>query len=45
MGLSGTFTTMPLVDLLQWLGESRKTGTLTLVLEFEERYLRLMKVP
>lgn len=31
---------MPLVDLLQWLGESRKTGTLTLVLEFEERYLR-----
>ena len=28
MGLSGTFQTMPLADLLQWLGSARKTGTL-----------------
>lgn len=28
MPLVGTFSTMPLSDLLQWLGESGKTGTL-----------------
>ena len=28
MGLSGTLHTMPLTDLLQWLGSARKTGTL-----------------
>ena len=28
MGLSGTLHTMPLTDLLQWLGSARRTGTL-----------------
>src|SRR5512147_1563412 len=28
MGLSGSFKTMGLADLLQWLGHSQKTGTL-----------------
>jgi hypothetical protein len=40
MGLSGTFATMPFPDVLQWLGESRQSGSLTVVLEFDERYLR-----
>ncbi|HKY33229.1 MAG TPA: DUF4388 domain-containing protein [Candidatus Polarisedimenticolia bacterium] len=28
MGLSGTLSTFPLTDLLQWMGSARKTGTL-----------------
>jgi Domain of unknown function (DUF4388) len=40
MPLSGTFATMPFVDLLQWLGDTRRDGTLAVALEFEERYLR-----
>jgi hypothetical protein len=38
--LSGTFTTMPFADLLQWIGDSRRSGILQVALEFEERYLR-----
>jgi hypothetical protein len=38
--LSGSFATMPFADLLQWLSDSRRSGTLAVVLEFEERYLR-----
>lgn len=30
MALSGTLHTMPLADLLQWLGTARKTGTLSI---------------
>ncbi len=30
MAVSGTLASMPLPDLLQWLGQARKTGTLTL---------------
>lgn len=41
MTLSGTFGTMPFPDLLQWLGEARRSGVLTVALEFEERHLRL----
>ncbi len=41
MSLSGTFGTMPLPDLLQWLGDARRTGILTVALEFEERYLKI----
>jgi hypothetical protein len=40
MPLSGSFATMPLADLLQWLGESRRSGTLSVNLDFEERFLR-----
>jgi hypothetical protein len=40
MPLSGTFTTMPFADLLQWLGDSRRSGTLSVNLDFEERFLR-----
>ena len=40
MPLSGTFTTMPFPDLLQWLSDSRRSGVLTVSLEFEERFLR-----
>jgi hypothetical protein len=41
MSLSGTFATMPLPDLLQWLGDARKSGILTVALEFEERYMKI----
>jgi hypothetical protein len=40
MPLSGTFSTMPLADLLQWIGQARRSGTLAVALEFEERYIR-----
>src|SRR5262249_19984871 len=40
MSLSGTFATMPFAELLQWIGDSRRSGTLAVTLEFEERYLR-----
>jgi hypothetical protein len=40
--LSGTFATMPFADLLQWLSDARRTGTLSVALEFEERYLRFV---
>ena len=40
MPLSGTFSTMPFSDLLQWLGDSRRTGNLTVSREFEERFIR-----
>src|SRR5688572_3395487 len=40
MPLTGTFSTMPFADLLQWLGDSRRSGTLAVALEFEERYIR-----
>src|SRR5436189_1885404 len=41
MSLSGTFSTMPFPDLLQWLFDSRRTGQLSVTLEFEERFLQL----
>lgn len=41
MSLSGTFLTMPFPDLLQWLGDARKSGTLTVALDYEERFFRL----
>jgi hypothetical protein len=31
---------MPFAELLQWLGDSRRSGTLSIALETEERYLR-----
>src|SRR4051794_17480067 len=40
MALSGTFDTMPFADLLQWIGDARRSGTLAVALEVEERYLR-----
>jgi Domain of unknown function (DUF4388) len=40
MPLSGTFSTMPFADLLQWLGDTRRSGTLSVMLDFEERLLR-----
>jgi Domain of unknown function (DUF4388) len=40
MPLTGTFSTMPFADLLQWLGDNRRDGTLAVALDFEERYLR-----
>lgn len=40
MSLSGTFATMPFADLLQWIGDARRSGTLAVTLELEERYLR-----
>lgn len=40
--LSGTFATMPFADLLQWISDSRRSGTLQVALEFEERYLRFV---
>jgi hypothetical protein len=38
--LAGTFATMPFADLLQWISDARRSGTLQVALEFEERYLR-----
>lgn len=38
--LSGTFATMPFADLVQWISDARRSGTLQVALEFEERYLR-----
>jgi hypothetical protein len=40
LALSGDFATMPFADLLQWLGDSRRSGVLAVALDFEERYLR-----
>jgi Domain of unknown function (DUF4388) len=40
--LSGTFATMPFGDLLQWISDARRSGTLQVALEFEERYLRFV---
>jgi hypothetical protein len=40
--LSGTFATMPFADLLQWISDARRSGTLQVALEFEERYLRFL---
>jgi hypothetical protein len=40
--LSGTFSTMPFADLLQWISDARRSGTLQVALEFEERYLRFV---
>jgi len=40
MPIHGTFSTMPFADLLQWLGDNRRDGTLAVALDFEERYLR-----
>ena len=40
--LAGTFATMPFADLLQWISDSRRSGTLQVALEFEERYLRFV---
>jgi hypothetical protein len=31
---------MPFADLLQWIGDSRRSGIMQVALEFEERYLR-----
>jgi hypothetical protein len=41
--LSGTFATMPFADLLQWISDARRSGTLQIALEFEERYLRFVE--
>jgi uncharacterized protein DUF4388 len=41
--LSGTFATMPFADLLQWISDARRSGTLQVALEFEERYLRFVE--
>jgi hypothetical protein len=38
--LTGTFSTMPFADLLQWIGDSRRSGIMQVALEFEERYIR-----
>jgi hypothetical protein len=40
--LSGTFATMPFADLLQWISDARRSGTLQVNLEFEDRYLRFV---
>ena len=40
--LLGTFATMPFADLLQWISDARRSGTLQVALEFEERYLRFV---
>src|SRR4051812_31208112 len=40
--LTGTFATMPFADLVQWIGDARRSGTLSVALEFEERYLRFV---
>ncbi len=41
--LSGTFDTMPFADLLQWIGDARRSGTLTILLDLEERYFRFIE--
>ncbi len=41
VSLSGTFDTMPFPDLMQWLGDTGRSGMLTVTLEFEERYLHI----
>ena len=38
MPLSGTFATMPFGDLLQWLGDARRSGTLSVALDFDELF-------
>src|SRR5205823_1146153 len=40
MPLSGTFSTMPFPDLLQWISDARRAGQLSVTLEFEERLLQ-----
>ncbi len=39
MALSGTFDTMQLADLLQWIQSSQKSGVLTLSIDIEDTYL------
>jgi len=41
--LSGTFATMPFADLLQWISDARRSGTLQVNLEFEDRFLRFVE--
>jgi hypothetical protein len=41
MSLAGTFSTMPLPELLQWLAEARRDGLLALASGLKERYFRL----
>src|SRR6185503_5662050 len=41
MSLGGAFATMPFPDLMQWLGEARRSGTLVVTLDFEERYFHI----
>lgn len=41
MPLSGTFDTVPLSELLQWLGQTAKSGTLTVSVDMEETSLVL----
>jgi hypothetical protein len=41
--LSGTFATMPFADLLQWICDARRSGTLQVNLEFEDRFLRFVE--
>ncbi len=43
MPLAGTFSTMPFPDLLQWLSDARRTGMLSVSLEFEERFIRFQE--
>ena len=39
MPLSGTFDTMQLSDLIQWIHTLNKSGTLTVSIEFGDSYL------
>jgi hypothetical protein len=41
MSLGGAFATMPFPDLMQWLGDARRSGTLVVSLDFEERYFHI----
>jgi len=41
VSLAGSFSTMPFPDLMQWLGDTRRSGTLTVSLDLEERFLDL----
>ena len=40
MPLFGTFDTMPLADLAQWINDSKATGTLTVSVDTEETYVQ-----
>lgn len=41
MALTGTFAVMPFPDLLQWLGQSGRSGKLVVQVGFEERFFRI----
>ena len=39
MPLSGTFDTMQLTDVIQWLHSTRQSGTLTVSVDLEDTHL------